>query len=146
MNAYHRIFLALVALLPVIAVAQSPQVTIFSLTDSSCTAWAKSSGNKLIRAQYELWMRGFASGQNFGNPKLQVPAGKFPASDVLYQYLDQYCSENPNSSFIAGTIHLVEQIRQPTAPAKTAPAKKEAVKAAPAATKAEPAKISPAAK
>lgn len=131
MRVYCRIILVLVTLLPAVSAAQGHQVTVFSFEDASCNAWLKSSGNKLLRAQYEFWMRGFVSGHNFANPSLQVAAGKFPGSDALYQYLDQYCRDNPNSSFIAGAIHLVEQLREPAAPVKPVPVKKVPAKAAP---------------
>ena len=119
----------LAILLPAIAAAQGQQVNVFSFEDASCSAWLRSGGNKLLRAQYEFWMRGFVSGLNYANPSRQVAVGKFPGSNALYQYLDQYCRDNPNSSFIAGAIHLVEQLREPTAPAKAAPVKKEPTKA-----------------
>lgn len=156
MRAIRRIFLILTLLLPTIGTAQGPQINVFSFEDASCDAWTKSSGNKLVRAQYEFWIRGFVSGHNYANPSLQVAVGKFPASEVLYQYLDQYCRDNSSSSYIAGVIHLVGQLREPVAAAKSAPAKKEATKAspavppkvttAPATPKSEPAKAPPATK
>ena len=140
MRAFRRIILLLVTLLPAIAAAQGQPVSIFSFEDASCNAWLKSGGNKLLRAQYEFWIRGFVSGHNYANPPRQVAVGKFPGSDALYQYLDQYCRDNPNSSFVAGAIHLVEQLRDPAAPAKPAPAKKEPAKTAPASAPAPAAK------
>ena len=131
MKALLRIIVLLTALLPAIAAAQGQQVNIFSFADSSCNAWLKTSGNKLVRAQYEFWMRGFVSGHNFANQSRQVAVGNFPAGDMMYLYLDDYCRDNPNSSYITGAIHLVEQLREPTAPAKPAPTKKEPPKAAP---------------
>jgi len=128
----------LVMSLPALAAAQGRQVDIFTFEDASCAAWMKSSGNKGLRAQYEFWVRGFVSGHNYGNPALQVKIGVFPGSDVLYQYLDQYCRDNSTLSFVGGAIKLVEELREPVAavkqaPAKPAPAKKEPARAAPAA-------------
>ncbi len=128
----------LALLLPAAAQAQSQQINIFWFEDASCSAWMKSSGNKGLRAQYEFWVRGFVSGHNFGNPARQVKVGTFPGSDSLSQYLDQYCRDNPKLSFVGGAIHLVEELRDPgaeskPAPARPAPAKKEPARAAPGA-------------
>ena len=130
----------LAALLPAAASGQEHQINIFWGEDASCASWMKSGGNKLIRAQYEFWVRGFVSGHNFANPPRQVKVGAFPESDALYQYLDQYCRDNPQSSFIGGAIQLVELLREPVAaprkaPIKPAPAKKEPAKAASAPAK-----------
>ncbi len=122
---------------PVPAQGQRVPVNIYwGNEDASCNAWAKSAGNKAIRTYYEFWVRGFVSGHNFGNPAEQVKDGAMPASDALYQYLDEYCRENPTLSFTGGAIRLVEQLRAPAAPSKpaprkAAPAKKEAAKDAP---------------
>jgi hypothetical protein len=128
----------LALLLPAVAQAQSQQINIFWFEDASCAAWMKSSGNKGLRAQYEFWVRGFVSGHNYGNPARQVKVGAFPGSETLSQYLDQYCRDNPKLSFVGGAIHLVEELREPVAgskpaPARPAPAKKEPAKATPGA-------------
>jgi hypothetical protein len=130
--------LLLVVSLPARAAAQGRQVEIFSFADASCATWMKSSGNKGLRAQYEFWVRGFVSGYNYGNPALQVKIGVFPGGDALYAYLDQYCRDNSTLSFVGGAIKLVQELREPVAaskqaPAKPAPAMKEPPKAIPAA-------------
>lgn len=127
-------------LLPATANAQEHQINMFWGEDASCAAWMKSASNKLIRAQYDFWVRGFASGHNYANPSQQVKVGQFLGSDELYRYLDQYCRDNPKSSFIGGAIQLVEQLSEPAvapkkAPIKPAPAKKEPAKPAPASAK-----------
>jgi hypothetical protein len=122
--------LMLAALLPAIASAQGQQVNIFWFEDASCAAWVKSSGNKALRAQYEFWIRGFVSGHNYARPSHQVKVGEFPGSEALHQYLDQYCRDNPKTSFVGGAIQLVEQLLEPAATARPLPAKKEPVKAA----------------
>lgn len=118
----------LAVLLPPAALAQGQQINVFTFEDASCAAWAKSGGNKLLRAQYEFWVRGFVSGHNFANPSRQVKVGAFPGSEGLYQYLDQYCRDNPTLSFVGGAIQLVEQLREPaagkSATSKSTPAKK----------------------
>ncbi len=122
----------LAMLLPALAVAQRQQVNVFMFEDASCKAWANSSGNKLLRAQYEFWVRGFVSGHNYANPAQQVKIGVYPGSDELYQYLDQYCRDNPTLSFVGGAIRLVEELREPVAAPKKAPIKPAAVKPEPA--------------
>jgi hypothetical protein len=126
----------LALLLPAAAQAQSREVKMIWFEDASCSAWSKSAGNKAIRAIYSSWVRGFVSGHNFGNLTQQVKVDV--SDDALYQYIDQYCRDNPKSSFAGGAIQLVENLREPPAgskqaPAKPAPAKKEPAKAAPAA-------------
>ncbi len=118
------------ASLPPAAMAQQ-QVNIFWFEDASCAAWTKSAGNRLIRLQYEFWIRGFASGHNYANPARQLATGKLPGGDQLYAYLDEYCHDNPNSSFVGGAFRLVEQFREATVPAKSPPpaARKDAPKA-----------------
>jgi len=101
---------------------------IFSADNASCAAWTKSAGNKLVRAQYEFWARGFVSGHNYANPSHQITVGAFPGGDDLYQYFDQFCRDNPQQTFVGGAIQLVEQLRAP--PAKSAPAAKPAAKTA----------------
>lgn len=132
MRAFRQIILLLAMLHPLIAAAQGQQVNIFWFDDASCAAWTKSADNKAIRLQYESWVRGFVSGYNYGNPQQQIKIGVFPGSNGVYQYLDQFCRENPKQSFVGGAIQMTEQLLEASAPAKPAPAKKETVKAAPA--------------
>jgi len=120
--------------LPALGATQGQQINVFTFEDASCNAWTKSGSNKLLRAQYEFWVRGFVSGHNYATPSRQVKIGVFPGSDALYQYLDQYCRDNPALSFVGGAIRLVEELRESAAPSKpaptkTAPAKKEPAKA-----------------
>jgi hypothetical protein len=89
----------------------------------------KSAGNKLVRAQYEFWARGFVSGHNYANPADQVKVGSFPSGENLYEYFDQYCRENPQQTFVAGAIQLVGQLSESAKTVKPrslkpAPAKK----------------------
>jgi hypothetical protein len=116
---------------PALAADREPQINIiFSAENATCTAWLKSAGNKLVRQQYEIWARGFASGYNYATPARQVKVGAFPSGDDLYQYFDQYCRDHPQQSFVAGTIQLVEQLADAAAaPAKAAPARKPSVPA-----------------
>jgi len=116
---------------PTLAADREPQINIiFSAENATCTAWSKSAGNKLVRQQYEIWARGFASGYNYATPTRQVKVGAFPSGDDLYHYFDQYCRDHPQQSFVAGTIQLVEQLADAAAaPAKAAPARKPSVPA-----------------
>ncbi len=95
---------------------------IFSADNAACAAWTKSAGNKLVRAQYEFWARGFVSGHNYANPSHQIAVGAFPGGDDLYRYFDRFCGENPQQTFVGGAIQLIEQLRA-TAPTKSAPAR-----------------------
>jgi len=124
----------LVMLLPAPAPAQRPQINIFWGEDASCNAWLKSADNKVIRAYYDFWVRGFVSGHNYGNPALQVKDGALPESDALYKYLDEYCRANPTLSFTGGAIRLVDELSEPVAPSKPAPAKRAPAKKEPAKT------------
>ncbi|MDB5811006.1 MAG: hypothetical protein JWN94_3128 [Betaproteobacteria bacterium] len=109
------------------ALAAEPQINIiFSAENATCTAWTNSADNKLVRQQYEIWARGFASGYNYATPARQVKVGAFPSGDDLYQYFDQYCSNSPQQSFVAATIQLVEQLANSAPAAKPAPARKPA--------------------
>ena len=116
---------------PTLAADREPQINIiFSAENATCTAWSKSAGNKLVRQQYEIWARGFASGYNYATPTRQVKVGAFPSGDDLHQYFDQYCRDHPQQSFVAGTIQLVEQLADAAAaPPKAAPARKPSVPA-----------------
>ena len=117
----------------VIAADPAPPINIiFSAENASCSAWAKAASNKLVRQQYEMWARGFVSGHNYANPAQQVKVGAFPGGEEFNQYFDQYCRDNPQHTFVAAAIQLVEQLAAPAAkpattrkqPAKTpAPAK-----------------------
>ena len=133
MQAFLRTIILLAAILPVPALAQTQQVNIFSFEDASCNAWIKSAGNKGLRAQYLFWIRGFVSGHNYANQSRQIAVGSLPESDALYQYLDQFCRDNPKSSFVGGVITLVDQLRTPPTATRPAPAKQPPAKVAPAA-------------
>ena len=103
---------------------------IFSAENATCTAWLKSVDNKLVRQQYEIWARGFASGYNYATPARQVKVGAFPSGDDFARYFDQFCRDHPQQSFVAGAIQLVEQLADAAAaPAKAAPARKPSVPA-----------------
>jgi hypothetical protein len=126
---------ALLAATAAIAAESAPPINIiFSADNAACAAWTKSAGNKLVRQQYEIWARGFVSGHNYADPARQVKVGAFPSGDELYQYFDQYCRDNPQQSFVAGAIQLVERLAESSTPAKPATAQKSPAKA-PAATK-----------
>ena len=126
MHALVKSGLLVIMLQSTAVLSQNQQVNVLWFEDASCAAWTKSAGNKAIRAIYEAWIRGFVSGHNYANPSRQVALGQFPDSSGLHQHLDQYCAENPNSSFIGGAIALVEVLRTP---ARTVPTKKSPVKA-----------------
>jgi hypothetical protein len=100
---------------------------IFSAENATCTAWLKSADNKLVRQQYEIWARGFTSGYNYSTPARQIKVGAFPSGEDLYKYFDQFCRDNPQQSFVAGTIQLVEQLAD-SAAKPLAPARKPAAK------------------
>ncbi len=75
---------SILASAPVCAAQREPQINIiFSAENATCTAWSKSADNKLVRQQYEIWARGFASGYNYALPSRQVKVGAFPSGDDL---------------------------------------------------------------
>lgn len=123
---------ALISLaLPAIAAEPAQPINIiFSADNATCAAWMKSAGNKLVRAQYEFWARGFTSGYNYANPARQVAVGAFPGGEDLYRYFDQFCKDNPQQTFVGGAIQLIEQLHE-AAPGKTAPARKPPASKAP---------------
>lgn len=115
----------MLAAAPAVAAETAPPVNIvFSADNATCAAWAKSAGNKAVRQHYEMWARGFVSGYNYANPARQVKVGAFPSGDDLSRYFDQYCKDNPQHSFVAGAIQLIEQLADASPPAKPAPARK----------------------
>ena len=122
--------------MPAIAAAPAQPINIiFSADNASCAAWTKSAGNKLVRAQYEFWARGFASGHNYANPARQVAVGAFPGGDDLYRYFDQYCHDNPQQSFVGGAIRAGRAASRSHAPAKPRRRKKQPAAKAPAPAK-----------
>ncbi len=124
--------LAAIMLLMAPAIAAGPAQPInimFAADNASCAAWNQSAGNRLVRAHYESWARGFVSGHNYANPSHQITVGAFPGGDELYRYFDQFCKDNPRQTFVGGAIQLVEQLSAPP-PAKSAPARKPSTKAA----------------
>ena len=124
MKAYTLIVVWALATIPCMAAQPAPSVNIiFTAENASCAAWMKSAGNKLVRAQYEFWARGFVSGHNYANASRQVRTSAFPAGDELYQIFDQYCRDNPQQSFVEGVIKLVLHLRESPAPAQSPPGK-----------------------
>ena len=111
------------ALLPASALAQGQPINIiFTAENASCDAWLKSSSNALVRIHYEFWARGFASGHNFANPAHQVKVGSFPESEALYRYVDRFCKDHPQKTFVDGIMQLVLELRD-ARPAKKPQAK-----------------------
>jgi hypothetical protein len=125
--------MALVTISSIAAQPAPPINIVLTAENASCAAWTKSAGNRLVRAQYEFWARGFVSGHNYANPAHQVKVGAFPGGDELYQRFDQYCRDNPQQSFVEGVMRLVEQLRGSPAPKKPPPGKPAADKNAPTA-------------
>jgi len=100
------------ALFPASALPQSQPINIiFTAENASCDAWLKFANNALVRAHYEFWARGFASGHNFANPAHQVKLGAFPESANLYHYVDRYCTDHPQKTFVDGIMQLVLELR-----------------------------------
>jgi hypothetical protein len=91
---------------------EPPDVNVFSFADTSCGEWVHSKNNKLSRAIYAAWFRGFVSGYNFGNSANQVGLDKMPDEAALAVYIDNYCRENPKLPFIGAAIPLVQEIRE----------------------------------
>ena len=134
MKAISIIALMTMVAVPSIAAEPAPPINIvFTAENASCAAWMKSAGNRLVRAQYEFWARGFVSGHNYANPAHQVRVGAFPGGDELYRHFNHYCRDNPQKSFVEGVIQLVAQLRDAAAPKKSASGKPAADKNAPAA-------------
>lgn len=137
MKAITTIAALLLAAAPAVAAQPAPPINIiFSADNASCAAWTKAAGNKLVRQQYEMWARGFVSGHNYANPAQQVKVGAFPSGEDFYQYFDHYCRDNPQHTFVAAAIQLVEQLAAPAPVAKPAPTRKQPAKA-PASTPAK---------
>jgi hypothetical protein len=114
---------SLLVALPFAALAQDQQTNMFwPGQDASCSTWTKYRSNREVRQYYLYWIIGFVSGHNVGTPSRQIKAGAFPDAEGVYRYLDQYCQDNPKSSFMGGAIALDRELRdQP--PAKAPPAK-----------------------
>lgn len=93
-----------------------PDIATFAFDDVSCAAWTRSADDRLLRLQYGTWFRGFVSGYNFGNPGNQVLLGKLPAPAGVAAYVDAYCRDNPNVSFVGAAIPLVRSLRENPAP------------------------------
>jgi hypothetical protein len=91
---------------------ESPDVNVFSFGDVSCAAWVRSRGDESVRSVYGTWFRGFVSGYNFGNSANQVPLDRMPDPPALYAYIDRYCGDNPQLTFIGAAIPLVQSLRE----------------------------------
>jgi hypothetical protein len=91
---------------------EPPDVNVFSFADTSCAEWVHSRNNKLSRAIYAAWFRGFVSGYNFGNSANQVGLDKMPDEAAVALYIDNYCRDNPKLPFIGAAIPLVQEIRE----------------------------------
>jgi hypothetical protein len=91
---------------------EPPDVNVFSFADTSCAEWVHSRNNKLSRAIYAAWFRGFVSGYNFGNSANQVGLDKMPDEAALALYIDKYCRDNPKLPFVGAAISLVQEIRE----------------------------------
>lgn len=116
MNKFRALMTVFLFGTPAIVCAQDRPIQTHSYEDTSCGAWAKSSGNPAARAQYISWFRGFASGYNYGNPGNQVQLGRFPDSDTLALYIDKYCRDSPLNPFIAAAFRLVDEVRERPVP------------------------------
>jgi hypothetical protein len=119
-----RIWIGLLALgaqLSTVCAQEPPEVNIFSFGDVSCSAWARSKSDESVRAVYGTWFRGFVSGYNFGNSANQVPLEKMPDPPALYAYIDKFCRENPQLTFVGAAIPLVQELRRYRTPNPPSP-------------------------
>jgi hypothetical protein len=91
---------------------EPPDVNVFSFGDVSCAAWMRSQGDESVRSIYGTWFRGFVSGYNFGNSANQVQLDRMPDPPALHAYVDRYCRDNPQLTFIGAAIPLVQELRQ----------------------------------
>ncbi|HVY08099.1 MAG TPA: hypothetical protein VHB46_19145 [Burkholderiales bacterium] len=106
----------IMAIAPAARAQDVPDIATFAFDDVTCTAWARSASDKLLRTQYGIWFRGFVSGYNFGNPGNQVLLGKLPDPPALASSVDKFCRDNPSASFVEAIIPMVRELRQVKAP------------------------------
>jgi hypothetical protein len=128
MTKLTRVLALLAAALSFSAAADETNI-FWGGDDASCARWMKYKNNQAVRQYYLYWIQGFASGHNLANPSRQVKVGALPAAEDIYRYLDQYCQDNPKSSFIGGAIELIRELREP---APKPPAAKSGAKPVPA--------------
>jgi hypothetical protein len=111
----YALLLTLLLLLVAAAGAQDAQTAtnMLSFADNSCAAWTKSDGNRSVRGTYEYWFRGFISGYNWGDQGHQVVSDKMPNNGVIDSYVDKFCHDNPQESFVMAAPVLVRDLRRP---------------------------------
>lgn len=106
------ILLALASACSTMARADEPIISI-GFTDMSCGAWSESAGNRVARAQYVSWFRGFVSGHNYYNRDRQISDQRWPSESTLALYVDKWCHDNPLKAFPGAAIQLVKELVPP---------------------------------
>mgnify|MGYP000432713568 FL=1 len=85
---------------------QAAPLNILGFDDMSCAAWTAAKGDPDLRASYVVWVRGFLTGHNYGQPAQQVSS---ISSGTIELNINNYCKQNPNGSFSDAAFRLSDQ-------------------------------------
>jgi hypothetical protein len=80
--------------------------TVIGLEDMSCRAWTASKSSPDARKANLAWVRGFLTGHNYARPDQQVSA---LSSGTVENFIDRYCSENPNELFTTAAMRMSDR-------------------------------------
>jgi len=86
-------------------------IHVIGFADESCGTWAESANNPAKREAFQFWVRGFATGYNYGNRDGQVPGDSFPNLATAALYIDKYCRDHPLSGLSGAAISLMDELR-----------------------------------
>jgi hypothetical protein len=91
---------------PIMA-APKDEIMVYGFLGESCGKWA--SYDETQRGWYLLWLKGFFTGHNFGNPGNQIM--DLPDDESLGLYFDKYCRDNPLGNITTPTLRLTKELR-----------------------------------
>ena len=92
------------------AIASGPGIAaplnLLGFDDMSCAAWVAGRDDVDLRNGHVIWIRGFLTGHNYGQPGQQVSV---ISSGTIEVFVNRYCAQNPTGQFSDAALRLSDQ-------------------------------------
>lgn len=93
--------------------ASATPLNTLGFDDMSCRAWVQSREDAERRALYIGWIRGLLTGHNYARPAQQIST---ISSGTVEQFVNRYCSDNPQGGFDDAALRLSDRFSGRNAP------------------------------
>ena len=95
--------------------APAAPLKLLGFDDMSCAAWNAAKDDLDLHNSHVVWVRGFLSGHNYGQPSQQVSS---ISSGTIENFVDRYCTQNPKGTFSDAAMRLSDQFSGRNQPIK----------------------------